>query len=100
VTHPNNAAYQARWRARQKAKLAQVDNGFALYVRASRPLVEALQDEGAKNMATMVPACVARYAALLGRLTERWGTLDQKAREDLAEAGTVSKISRLLPNLT
>jgi hypothetical protein len=93
MTHPKNAAYQARWRAKQKAK---VDNGFALYVRASRPLLEALQDEGGKNMATMVPACVARYTALLGRLTERWGTLDQKARQDLAEAATVNKVAHLL----
>jgi hypothetical protein len=101
--HPNNAAYQARWRERQKAKIKQLEtqstDGFAYYVRASRPLLDGLKAEGGKNAATMVPATVAFLTALLERLNERWGSLSPETRSDLAKAQKPSDLSRLLPPL-
>jgi hypothetical protein len=92
-----NAEHQALWRKRQKEKLKQ---GQDLYVRATKPLVDALKAEGRKNMATMVPATVAYLAALLERLNRRWPHLSPETRAELASAVSVQDLTRLLPPLT
>lgn len=53
------------------------------------PLVEGLEQEGAKNMATMSPLTVAMYACKIRRLLDQWQPSErQSAKGHRARSST------------
>jgi hypothetical protein len=94
MTHPNNALYQARWRARRQAELEMLrkNDDFNLYVRAAEPLMAALEAEGRKSAVTTIPAEVRMTTCALRRLNEAWPHLSTDAKGRLANAGSRNQI--------
>jgi hypothetical protein len=91
-----NAEHQALWRRRQKAKLAQAQDDFDLYVRAAETIVRALEAEGKKSAVTTIPAQVRMMAVLLRRLNEAWPNLPPEVKDRLASAKSTTQLSGIL----
>ena len=91
----SNAERQAEWRARRQARLDHLDDDFKWYLKASKPILDALKVEGRKK--TTTPVSIAVLALMLDRLNQRWLKLTPQQRKTLSEAKTVPSIGRMLP---
>jgi hypothetical protein len=110
----SNAERQALWRERQAAKAKAYDRlsskvakmtadsnkeSAVLLIAAMEPVLVGLRAEGKKNMATMVPATVARLTAILDRLVTRWPELPMDQRLALSRSKDYQATIGLLPEL-
>jgi hypothetical protein len=110
----SNAERQALWRERQAAKAKAYDRlsskvakmtadsnreSAVLLIAAIEPVLVGLRTEGKKNMATMVPATVARLTAILDRLVTMWPGLPMDQRLALSRAKDYQATIGLLPPL-
>jgi hypothetical protein len=59
------------------------------------PLIEGLEAEGKKNMATMSPLTVAMLAAKLKRLLEKWRPSERQPARDRAKRSTSKRPRRV-----